>query len=79
MTVILCTLLLVWSFPDFHQVLSIADESLEVGDKLVITLFYKSMKEFPSVSVGDVIRFHRLEVSKLLFFEDKQYRKKKAD
>ena len=62
---------------DYHQVLSITDESLQDGEKIKITLFYSNLNCFPAVSIGDIIRFHRLKVSffslmkcKLVFFID---------
>ena len=54
---------------DFRQLISIVDESLCEGDKLVVTLFYKKLEDFPNVSVGDVIRFHRLKVFTLFVTE----------
>ncbi|XP_076469442.1 uncharacterized protein LOC143299839 [Babylonia areolata] len=47
---------------DFFQVLSITDESLPEDEKMVINLFYSNTEDFPSASVGDVIRLHRLRV-----------------
>ncbi|KAK7476020.1 hypothetical protein BaRGS_00032727, partial [Batillaria attramentaria] len=47
---------------DYCMTVSITDESLPPGEKIVCMLFYRTLDSFPVVSVGDVVRFHRLVV-----------------
>ncbi|PVD24847.1 hypothetical protein C0Q70_15333 [Pomacea canaliculata] len=47
---------------DYLMTISITDQSLAAGDKLVCLIFHPSLEALPRLTAGDVIRFHRLKI-----------------